>query len=1436
MTSLENTQSPLLLIPLLSLETDPAFTNKRKFLSSDYMYQQMKWNPDRVPKRIGDGFYEQQLLADQILKQTGKRHLEGYTDDEAAFRALMDAGIAYAKKMNLTPGISLSKEQMAALTSDMIWLEERDVYVNGRKERAVYPVLYTKNTNGLRLTAGGSLISAKNLVIETKDTLRNAATLYGENILAHAGAIENEGWIRGKNIRLKSDTNIKTVGSILGEKSVLLSAKDSITANSTAKKFAHQDVLHTTAGIAVKGDDGVLLVQAGNSINLAGAALSALGKNGSVLLSAGKNISLGTIKLQSEKDMTASEENYLRTKRGTELTTQIRANGNISITAGHDLTMRAADILSKNGNTSLFAGNDINLTAGRETAEDHYGIRYKERGLFSGKTTAIRIDTASDIARSTNITGRNVSITAKRDASFTAANIAADHDVSIFAGRNIKAAAAENAHFAETYKAVKKSGVFSAGGLGFTIGKQETKTTHSGDALTQKGTSLAALAGNVALSAGERVHLTSANVQAGKEATVSAKEIRIDGKDNIYRERIVQESKTTGLTVSFGHGLIDLGQQLYAPMKRMGQVQDDRLKAAYALQTGRLMHDTFKENPLTGKTFSMNVSLGTSKSNSRMDNTTKEYAGSKIAAGTKAALTATAHDLTVKGSAVTGSDISLTAKGSVRLAAGENTSVTTTENKFSSASIGASFTPQGLSNISVSTGKGNGNSKETLTAYSPTLVSAANNLSLISGKDMDIIGSRAQGDKITAKVGGHLNIETLQEKETYEEQNKSTGLGFSFGVHPATKHLTKPTTHGDWNKGSIDAHYRSAREQAGFFAGNSGFDIYVKKNTELIGGIIGSEAAADKNKLSTGTFSFSDRKNEADYRAKSIGASYRKYGDYDNMTQEQKNSVYNTIGLAPNISMPAKGDAGSTTKSAVAAGTIDIRENPKQDISALSRDTNHALNELGRIFDKQKMEERQELAKVFGEEAYRLAHNMKDDGSGRKIAVHAVIGGIMSKITGNGFASGAAGAGLNEALINAIKGQDPGTAQIVSAIVGAAAAKAVGGNAQAGASAAAAGTKWNKYQKEPAIKFQLMQLLEKKDYESLDENEYLVLYTTLKDGNVVGVLVNHEGEVQDFDSETAQYLSSRFRIDAPLKEGEVKTITIYRDYYQTNQPKDSTQKSWNIKIGESDGNITHALTFGDGVRKALSDTVKDVTGIVYNVLFQTADTFSAIKDMLDSLIENRSEVPAAVRQKAKEYLEKANDISKNGTAYEQGKLAGEIITTVIPVGGGAKAGISGAKVLKNLSRFETFAKMTTRTSKIANRTISIGDNVWKKGPAKRGEIIDDALGNNLGRNFPVIDKLENGVITSIKSIDLSLPSYQTAKGIYNKLRRDVDNLDDFTWKQWGGKKVDMKDYSSKKLEIAVQDMKITAEQRSGIEMVKAYAKEKGIEVIITVVK
>ena len=119
--------------------------------------------------------------------------------------------------------------------------------------------------------------------------------------------------------------------------------------------------------------------------------------------------------------------------------------------------------------------------------------------------------------------------------------------------------------------------------------------------------------------------------------------------------------------------------------------------------------------------------------------------------------------------------------------------------------------------------------------------------------------------------------------------------------------------------------------------------------------------------------------------------------------------------------MPVKGNASSRTTSAIAPGTIDIRENPTQDISALSRDTENALNELGRIFDKKKIEEQQELAAVFGEEAFRLAHNMKDDGSERKIIVHAAIGAAAAKVAGGSAAAGASAAatGIKQNLMSA---------------------------------------------------------------------------------------------------------------------------------------------------------------------------------------------------------------------------------------------------------------------------------------------------------------------------------------------------------------------------------------------------------------------------------
>jgi hypothetical protein len=184
------------------------------------------------------------------------------------------------------------------------------------------------------------------------------------------------------------------------------------------------------------------------------------------------------------------------------------------------------------------------------------------------------------------------------------------------------------------------------------------------------------------------------------------------------------------------------------------------------------------------------------------------------------------------------------------------------------------------------------------------------------------------------------------------------------------------------------------------------------------------------------------------------------------------------------------------SQASITNGTIEIRSNPKQDLSNLSRNTTQALNALGTIFDKKSVQEKQELAKLFGKEAYEQVHILSDqekaaaqkeldtaiknkaskteiaalqaqvaawdEGGANKIALHALVGGVMSDFGGNRFASGAAGAGLNEALqkkLSEIK--DPALHQWASAAIGAAAAKTIGGNAQTGAGTAASGTKNN---------------------------------------------------------------------------------------------------------------------------------------------------------------------------------------------------------------------------------------------------------------------------------------------------------------------------------------------------------------------------------------
>jgi len=125
------------------IETDPRFTQYGNFISSDYMLNLLGINPAATEKRLGDGFYEEKLVTDQVTNLTGQRYLAGYSSAEDEYKSLMTSGVAFAKQFNMTPGIALSDAQMAALTSDIVWLVNQTVTLpDGSQQTVLVPQVY----------------------------------------------------------------------------------------------------------------------------------------------------------------------------------------------------------------------------------------------------------------------------------------------------------------------------------------------------------------------------------------------------------------------------------------------------------------------------------------------------------------------------------------------------------------------------------------------------------------------------------------------------------------------------------------------------------------------------------------------------------------------------------------------------------------------------------------------------------------------------------------------------------------------------------------------------------------------------------------------------------------------------------------------------------------------------------------------------------------------------------------------------------------------------------------------------------------------------------------------------------------------------------------------------------------------------------------------
>lgn len=220
--------------PDFLIETDAAFTDYRRWLGSDYMLKALNPDSGSVHKRLGDGFYEQRSVNEQIARLTGYRRLDGYSNDEAQFKALMDSGISHARALALTPGIALSAAQMARLTADIVWPEKQAVVLpDGSSRTVLVPKVYLKPRNS-SLSPSGSLITAQEMHLHIENDVINGGTIAAHGVADIAAAeMQIGGNISGSEVSLSAQNNISVRGgSIVAEKALSARAGGSIAAAS----------------------------------------------------------------------------------------------------------------------------------------------------------------------------------------------------------------------------------------------------------------------------------------------------------------------------------------------------------------------------------------------------------------------------------------------------------------------------------------------------------------------------------------------------------------------------------------------------------------------------------------------------------------------------------------------------------------------------------------------------------------------------------------------------------------------------------------------------------------------------------------------------------------------------------------------------------------------------------------------------------------------------------------------------------------------------------------------------------------------------------------------------------------------------------------------------------------------------------------------------
>lgn len=989
------------------IESNPRFTNYRNWLSSDYMLSQLASDPATMQKRLGDGFYEQKLIREQINQLTGRRFLTGYASDEAQYQALMDNAITTARTLQLIPGVALTAEQTAQLTSDIMWLVEKTVTLpDGSATQALVPQVYVKlQANDLNLTTG--IMAGNSVTMQLSGDLVNQGTIAGRNFISlDAQNIQNlGGQIQADTTLLKASNDINIIGGqVIAKDAMLLEAGNDINLRSTtqssqnssgASSFSRTN-LDRVAGLYMDNPNAILVANAGNDVNLMAATIINRGEEAVTQINAAQDINLSTVTIAEQNSSIRNAKNYVKHGGTQDIGSTIQTNSDIAFKAGNDFNAKAASVTSEVGAINVSANQDINITEGRETSNFDTARKVKKSSTFSSKTKTQRDVFKSDNSISSNLSADNITLQAGSDLTVRGSNIVSDNGTNLNANNNINITSAQNTAY-ELHERKTKSSGLSTSGASVTLGSSQLNTKQTTQSTSQTGSTVGSVEGDVNIKSGNTYTQTASDIltpggdsstssgQAGN-INITAQQVNILAAQNTSQTIQETKFKQTGLTLAISNPVISAIQTAQQMSQAANQTSDGRMQALAAGTTalaamkasdalGKV--DQYGNVPTAGNTgpndmtnvreanaadqvggINISLSIGTSKSSSKTTQTSSTAQSSTLNAGGDITIVASGasqdSDINIIGSQVKANDdVTLKADNQINLLAAQNTNTLDGKNKSSSASLGVSVgTASGFA-VTASASQGKGKTTGNGTSWTETIIQSGNQdgdkVTLQSGTDTTIKGAQVTGNQVIANVGtsgqGNLNIESLQDTDQYQDKQKSAGISVSI-----------PTGAGSYG-GSISAsssktksNYASVNEQSGMMAGDGGFQVNVKGNTNLKGAIVASNQVAIeqlRNKLNTETLTVTNILNHAEYEASEIshGVSIS-YNPTSSVTRNIGANLLNmSSALTPELVKDGKDE--SITYSAVSKGEIVIANNNRQ-MELTGKDAEQTIEILNR--------------------------------------------------------------------------------------------------------------------------------------------------------------------------------------------------------------------------------------------------------------------------------------------------------------------------------------------------------------------------------------------------------------------------------------------------------------------------------------------------------